>query len=219
MTGKTYVAAEKTSIYNFCTEFTRAVRIDGTDIGIGNSLPDQTVSPGTHTLEVDFYLPGLLVNKDKYYIGVDYSVKDSTGKIDSGKYLPSSPELSAVNTFELTLNVKNGEEYKITCNLQLWDRTSQEWLWFIESNVLKIVGSSGSGEGYTISGSLTTFGDDTEPVTIELIPFDAPEDAESYTFAGYATTYSIPNVSSGKYIMKVSKANHVTRTYSIEVNP
>ncbi|MBQ2726261.1 MAG: hypothetical protein IJF78_11195 [Clostridia bacterium] len=220
VTGKTYVAAEKTSIYNFCTEFTRAVRIDGTDIGIGNSLPDQTVSPGTHTMEVDFYLPGLLVNADQYYIGVEYSVLDEDDNtIKSGRYLPESPKWNAVNTFELTLDIKNGEEYDIMCDLMLWDRTSQEWLWPMESNRVKILGSAGGGEGYTISGSLTTFDDDTEPVTIELIPFDSPEDAESYTFAGYATTYSIPNVSSGKYIMKVSKANHVTRTYSIEVNP
>ena len=69
--------------------------------------------------------------------------------------------------------------------------------------------------GVTVSGTVTSFLDDTATVTIEL--FVGDEMKYSTTTTGNTANYTLENVESGTYTMKVSKANHVTREYTVTV--
>ena len=69
--------------------------------------------------------------------------------------------------------------------------------------------------GATVSGTVTSFLDDTATVTIEL--FVGDEMKYSTTTTGNTANYTLENVESGTYTMKVSKANHVTREYTVTV--
>ena len=66
---------------------------------------------------------------------------------------------------------------------------------------------------YSICGSLRTFGNTDERVTIKLL--QGEEIIVSVETNG--DSYRMENVLSGTYTLEVSKANHVTRTYEITV--
>lgn len=67
--------------------------------------------------------------------------------------------------------------------------------------------------GSTVSGTVTSFGEATEPVTIRLLENGAELDKVTSTDG----TYSFSSVSPGNYTIEVSKLNHATRTYEITV--
>ena len=71
--------------------------------------------------------------------------------------------------------------------------------------------------GITVSGAVTSFNSDTDEVTIELFAEGEETPAYTATVAGNDAQYSISNVLEGTYTMKVSKKNHVTREYQVEV--
>lgn len=71
-----------------------------------------------------------------------------------------------------------------------------------------------SGSSYSIGGSLRTFGNTDERVTIKLLQ-DEEVIASVETNDGL---YRIENVLSGTYTLEVSKPNHVTRIYEITVD-
>ena len=65
-------------------------------------------------------------------------------------------------------------------------------------------------EGITLSGSITT-GTEAE-TSIELL-----KDGEVITTVTVSGTYAIENLMAGTYTLKVSKANHITREYTVTV--
>ncbi len=78
--------------------------------------------------------------------------------------------------------------------------------------------------GYDVSGSVVSFLNDTDTVTIQLIEQGHSEVAYETTVTGgtltgskYTAAYSFSQVPAGTYTMKVSKANHVTREYTVTV--
>ena len=66
---------------------------------------------------------------------------------------------------------------------------------------------------YSISGTITSYGDSTEPVTIRVLDTDENEVLE---MSVTGSTYTI-ELSAGTYILEVGKKNHVTRRYSVTV--
>ena len=72
-------------------------------------------------------------------------------------------------------------------------------------------------EGVTLSGTVTSFGDDTEEVILELIPEGLTETVYYTIVTGNTAKYNLVNVSEGTYTLKISKKNHVTRTYIVTV--
>ena len=72
--------------------------------------------------------------------------------------------------------------------------------------------------GVTLSGTVTSFQSETENVTIQLFAADQTEAAYTATVTGNSASYSIETVLAGTYTMKVSKANHVTREYTVTVD-
>ena len=67
--------------------------------------------------------------------------------------------------------------------------------------------------GSTISGTVTSFGEATEPVTLRLIKSGKEIDKVTSTDG----TYRFSSVSPGTYAIEVSKLNHATRIYEITV--
>lgn len=67
--------------------------------------------------------------------------------------------------------------------------------------------------GSTVSGTVTSFGEATEPVTLRLLENGTEIDKVTSTDG----TYSFSSVSPGNYTIEVSKLNHATRTYEITV--
>ena len=65
--------------------------------------------------------------------------------------------------------------------------------------------------GVTVSGKITSFGDASNAVTVELWV----DGAAAYTLTTTDGTYTFENVALGSYTLKVSKLNHVTREYAV----
>ena len=70
------------------------------------------------------------------------------------------------------------------------------------------------GDGVTVSGTVTSYLDESE-VTVELLNGETV--AYTTTVTGKSAAYTFENVAPGTYTMKVSKVNHVTRTYEVVV--
>ena len=75
----------------------------------------------------------------------------------------------------------------------------------------------GDPPGVTVSGMVTSFGKESEQTTVQLFPSGSETPAFSITLTGTHAMYSFEGVEAGIYTMKVSKANHVTREYTVFV--
>ncbi|MBR6629850.1 MAG: hypothetical protein IKL03_07865, partial [Bacteroidaceae bacterium] len=71
--------------------------------------------------------------------------------------------------------------------------------------------------GVTVSGSVTSFNDASGKITLQLIPEGSSEVAYETIVYGNTANYLFAGVAAGTYTLKVSKANHVTREYTIVV--
>ena len=69
----------------------------------------------------------------------------------------------------------------------------------------------------TVSGTATSFGSNTDDVTIQLIKSGASEASYETVVKGNSASYTIEGVAPGTYTMKVMKNNHATREYTVVV--
>ena len=72
------------------------------------------------------------------------------------------------------------------------------------------------GTGNAISGTVTSYGEEVDVVTISLIDSNGVTTA-STTVTGNSASYSFDAIAAGTYILQVSKVNHVTRSYTVMV--
>ena len=70
----------------------------------------------------------------------------------------------------------------------------------------------------TVSGTATSFGSDTDDVTIQLIKSGASEASYETVVKGNSASYSIKGVAPGTYTMKVMKNKNITREYTVTVS-
>ena len=70
---------------------------------------------------------------------------------------------------------------------------------------------------YTVSGTATSFGSDTDNVILQLIAEGYSEADYEVFVQGNSANYTIEGVAPGTYTMKVMKKNHVTREYTVTV--
>ena len=75
-----------------------------------------------------------------------------------------------------------------------------------------------SDDSCAVSGSVTSYGNETDSIRLELIPEGESEPAYDTVVTGKNTNYTINGVAVGAYILRVSKTNHVTREYSVIVS-
>ena len=73
-------------------------------------------------------------------------------------------------------------------------------------------------KGVTVSGTVKSFGSDTDDIMIQLIKQGQSEAAYEAVVNGNSTSYSIENVEIGTYTLKVIKKNHITREYTVNIN-
>ena len=64
---------------------------------------------------------------------------------------------------------------------------------------------------------VTSFGEESEKTTVQLFPSGSETPAFVVMLTGNHAIYSFEGVAAGTYTMKVSKANHVTREYTVVV--
>ena len=70
--------------------------------------------------------------------------------------------------------------------------------------------------GFTVSGTVTSFGSEDDVVTVEL--FDSEGNlVASTTVSGNSAAYSIADIKPGTYTLTISKDDHVTRSYKVTV--
>lgn len=77
------------------------------------------------------------------------------------------------------------------------------------------------GHGVTIIGTVTSHTDETrlsDPLTLTLKLKSDGSAVSSQEGTGNSYDYSFSGVAAGTYLLEVSKANHVTRTFEIEVD-
>ncbi len=72
--------------------------------------------------------------------------------------------------------------------------------------------------GHTVSGMATSFSNDLDDVTIQLIRSGTTNIAYKTAVKGKGASYSITGVAAGTYTVKVMKFNHVTREYTVTIN-
>ena len=75
----------------------------------------------------------------------------------------------------------------------------------------------GDAPGVTVSGMVTSFGEESEQTTVQLFPSGSDTPAFSVMLTGTHAMYSFEGVAPGTYTMKVMKQNHVTREYTVTV--
>ena len=73
------------------------------------------------------------------------------------------------------------------------------------------------GTGRQVSGTITTFLDDTDAVTVTLTREGDSSPSYAKVVYGNSAAYKFDSVAEGTYIMTVSKKNHVTRTEKVVV--
>lgn len=88
----------------------------------------------------------------------------------------------------------------------------------VYTNCVKITVTTPVAEGATVSGTVKSFGSDTDDVMIQLIEQGFSEAAYETVVNGKNASYSIGKVASGTYKMKVMKKNHATREYTVNVS-
>ena len=74
-----------------------------------------------------------------------------------------------------------------------------------------------SQTGVSLSGTVTSFGDEAEQTTVQLFPSGSETPAFVVMLTGNTAKYSFEGVALGTYTMKVMKNNHVTREYTVVV--
>lgn len=70
--------------------------------------------------------------------------------------------------------------------------------------------------GVTVSGTVKSYGSETENVTVTLTPENGTPMTTVVT--GNSAAYKFENISAGTYTLKVEKANHVAREYKVTVS-
>lgn len=72
-------------------------------------------------------------------------------------------------------------------------------------------------KGVAIEGALKSFGKAADKTTIQLTEYKKTEPSYETTVTGNSTSYILPQIYSGAYILKAMKPGHVSREYFIEV--
>ena len=188
------------------------IMIYGLDEPQGDKIPDREITtayPELYTVEdINWYdsEDNLLFGEDTFRSGERYKVEI--------KIVPT--QIGGVNASQFVSPVKayiDGQEVTERLN---WDavyaRSDAVYVYytFIKS-------ASAPEIGAFVSGSVTSFNDASGDITLQLIPEGSSEVAYETTVKGNSVTYLFSNVVAGTYTLKVSKANHVTREYTVVV--
>ena len=107
---------------------------------------------------------------------------------------------------------ENKSEYPVTVKYLPEDLLNEDWQqipYTVNDGKISI-----GAFGYSISGTIKSFGSETDPVTLKLLENNSVISTITSTNGLYAF-YSLP---SGSYIIEVSKTNHATTKFEVVIN-
>lgn len=213
--------------------FQFAVTVEGGTIVADSPNTALLYDDKTHTTGYFEQFGGGIISEGKYkFVAAGTIPNDSTIKDVNGNTttIPARIWKMTAQTPIVTLEVQMAEGVKLC---QLVVDTTSDSRFSVGSSVLKdgkytvqetCTGTAASAPytpasptGVTVSGTVTSFGNDTDKVTIYLMEQGKTEASYETVVQGKTASYSITNVASGAYTMKVMKQNHVTREYTLTV--
>ena len=142
-----------------------------------------------------------------------YSFKKDVG------YLPVS-QFTAGNTYTLMIGYDVADGYAVSSSAAVSHDLpggTAEHISSTKTIIIEYKIPEDTPSVYTVSGAVTSFNDVSGDVTLQLIPQGLTEPAYETIVKGNTVNYSFASVAAGTYTLKVSKANHVTREYTIVV--
>lgn len=149
----------------------------------GEVLTGGTFTPVNNSTKGELSLPWYTVNGDITEDGVLMDIKFKISESARGNY--------ELTVRYLPQDIANASYNQIDCN----------------------VANGKISTGSMISGTVTSFGKATEPVTLRL----SENGTETDKITSIDGTYCFSSVSPGTYTIEVSKLNHATRIYEITV--
>ena len=188
----------------FCITYTVPEEI--TNISVTVSEPVAGGTPNTN--EIVLGPAALSVSSAKWY-----SFKKDVG------YLPVS-QFTAGNTYTLMIGYDVADGYAVSNSASVSHDLpggTAEHISSTKTIIIEYKIPEDTPSVYTVSGTVTSFGDANGEITIQLIEQGLTEPAYETVVKGNTVNYSFASVAAGTYTMKVSKANHVTREYTVVV--
>ena len=190
----------------------KSVAISGLNVPMDGGKPDFTANTDS-----DYYTVDSIEWMD-YTNGTDMTADDTF--VEGNEYwllltvVPIEEDGNKLCEFvanNKTVAYLNGVEVKNIPNDSWQEVTSS-----VKKVTIYYTFKVGAG-GVVVSGSVTSFNDASGDITLQLIPEGLSEPAYETTVKGNTVAYSFADVVAGTYTMKVSKANHVTREYTVVV--
>ena len=141
---------------------------------------------------------------DVFEIGHTYRFATDI-RLNSGACFPQNAE-----DISVALSGFDAEDYEWTINEFSYNYgTAMIYFEFTCEEALEV--------GVSLYGMVTSFGEESEKTTVQLFPSGSETPAFVVMLTGNHAIYSFEGVAAGTYTMKVSKANHVTREYTVVV--
>ena len=161
------------------------------------------------------------INNGQIGVGGTVSIQTDKGSVEGATPLP----IQATRNSSVTVNAvaASGYEFlgwkKASPYVQDFVATTASYTFDIneELYLYAVFQEAANVPTYTVSGSVTSFNDASGDITLWLIPEGSSEPAYETTVKGNTVDYSFADVVAGTYTLKVSKANHVTREYTVVV--
>ena len=189
---------------SFCITYTVPEEI--TNISVTVSEPVAGGTPNTN--EIVLGPAALRVSSAKWY-----SFKKDVG------YLPVS-QFTAGNTYTLMIGYNVADGYAVSSSAAVSHDLpggTAEHISSTKTIIIEYKIPEDTPSVYTVSGTVTSFGDANGDITIQLIEQGLTEPAYETVVKRNTVNYSFASVAAGTYTLKVSKANHVTREYTVHV--
>ena len=138
---------------------------------------------------------------------------------------------STGNVRKLSLTGENGKEFAFknveagTYTLEVTKKDHKDYLSYLEVNgdqersitLYQLTPQELVITSVTVSGTVTSYGSETDPVVVQLIESGTSTVAYETTVAGNSASYSISNVSTGTYTLRVTKSGHQIYEQAITV--
>ena len=193
------------------------IMVYGLSVPRAGKTPDYTATaayPEWYQLDPNYAGTGGIVwfdNEGNQMEPTDTFVKGETYKAEI-KIVPTKLEGANISQFVSPLTAYlNGKEVIAGGD---WDNV------FVTSNAVYIYYTFPAAEdpaGCSVSGQITSFNNDSDDITVQLIPQGLPEPAYETIIKGNTVNYNFEDVAEGTYTLRVSKTSHVTGEYTVVV--
>ncbi len=180
------------------------------DVDDNTTYDDITMYPDSDRLRVTF--TGAVADK-QYFIMLSRGAEKSTS---AALFYVNQLSGSAIQNFTVNSSLLTADEPVLTLWLISEDSNDDA----VSVSMSYLAGTAHYKEpvavvGHTVSGTVTSYGDAENAVTISLKSEDTV--VASTTAIGNSANYSLEGIADGTYTLVVEKASNVSRTYAISV--